>query len=102
MLDETTIKSIIDYLEKKVNLTELEKDILDSVHDLKKYLADRNTLIARIVLNKGKYKKLISEEYKAVTILTGQPPIYTPYENTTTASLQDSLSIQISILCSKL
>lgn len=73
MLDETTIKSIIDYLEKKVNLTELEKDILDSVHDLKKYPADMNTLIARIVLNKGKYKKLISEEYKAVTILTGQP-----------------------------
>lgn len=102
MLDNQLMEAIIKYFEKKANLTEYERDILDSFNDLYKFPVDRNALIERIKTNKEKYKGLILDEFAVALIETGERPVYTPYEQTPDSTLQNSLATQIALLFSKI
>ena len=53
-MDNNIIDAVIKYLETKLNLNELEKDIVNTYRELTKQPIDRNGMIKKIKENKAK------------------------------------------------
>lgn len=102
MLDNKLRYIILKYCESKANLTELDKDILDSCNDLYKNSIDRNAIIQRIITNRTKYFSLLQEEYIAHSIKQGQLTTPIPWDKLSDMDLQNNLQTQISVLLSKI
>lgn len=51
-MNNQLIDSIVKYLETKSNLTEYEKDILDSFRELTKIPVDKNGIIKQLINNR--------------------------------------------------
>lgn len=98
----TIINSIYEYLKNKLKLSELEKDILDSIKEFNKQEINRDTLIFRIKCNISKYCWLVQEETVKTTslMLKGIQPIFTPYEKAKDVDLLEKLLNQILIMYS--
>ena len=98
------IEFIYEYLKNKSELSELEKDILDSIKEFNKECIDRNSLISRIRTNIAKYNWLVQEEVIKATslMLKGVQPTFTPYEQSEDVDLLEKLSNQIMMMYSAL
>ena len=101
MIKDQIIDGILKTLENKLNLTELEKDILDSIKDLKKLPVDRNALIKRIKENKAKYDDMMLKTFALLTIQSRELPVYKLYDEFSNEELQNYLITQIKILFTK-
>ena len=98
------IEFIYEYLKNKSELSELEKDILDSIKEFNKECIDRNSLISRIRTNIAKYNWLVQEEVIKVTslMLKGVQSTFTPYEKSEDIDLLEKLLNQIMMMYSVL
>lgn len=98
------VEFIYEYLKNKLELSELEKDILDSIKEFNKEDIDRDTLISRIRTNIAKYNWLVQEEAMKVTslMLKGVQPTFTPYEQSEDIDLLEKLLNQIIMMYSAL
>lgn len=99
-MNNDIIDSVIKILEEKLDLTDFEKDILDSYHELSKNPVDRDSIIKQIRINK-KYS-ILTEEVALVEYQTGGKAISVPFENLSTDELKGNLYNQLFILCSKI
>lgn len=98
------IDSIYEYLKNKLELSEFEKDILDSIKEFNKEKVNRNTLILRIRNNITKYNWLVQQETIKITslIIKGIQPTFTPYETAKDIDLLEKLFNQILMMYSVL
>ncbi|MCH5259211.1 MAG: hypothetical protein J1F18_05620 [Lachnospiraceae bacterium] len=101
MINDKMVDSILEVLESKLNLTEMQKDIIDSIRDLKKDPLDRNAIISRIKENKAKYGDMILKTLALFTIQTGELPVYKFYDDLSDDELQINLITQIKVLFAK-
>lgn len=101
MINDQIVDGILKALENKLNLTDLEKDILNSINDLMKIPLDRKALIERININKTKYGDMIFKTLALLTIQTRELPTYKFYDEFSNEELQNYLITQIKVLFSK-
>ena len=94
------LNSVIKMLENKLNLIEIEKDILDGYYELSKNPVDRDSVIKQIRINK-KYN-ILKEEVALAEFQTGGKAISIPFEELSTDELRGNLYNQLFILCSKI
>lgn len=99
-MNNDIIEIVIKMLENKLNLTEIEKDILDGYYELSKNPVDRDSIIKQISNNK-KYNILI-EEVALDEFQTGGKTVSIPFEKLSTDELKGNLYNQLFILCSKI
>ncbi|MBR2340869.1 MAG: hypothetical protein IKA72_00465 [Clostridia bacterium] len=99
-MDDNIIDAVIKYLETKLNLNELEKDIVDTYRELTKQPIDRNGLIKKIKDNKAKQGFVMQEKILA-NIQTNYTSKIVPLENLTDDELSANLWNQLLLLCSK-
>lgn len=97
-MNDHIIEGIYKVLECTSYLTDLQKDILDSIRELEKCPLDRCSLVSRIKLNEAKYSDIIKSEFKTIIIQTGQFPIYKPIDKFSDNELYDKLRAQIKFL----
>lgn len=94
------VDTVIKYLETKLNLNELEKDIVDTYRELTKQPIDRNGLIKKIKENKAKQGFIMQEKILA-NIQTNYTSKLVPLEDLTDDELSANLENQLLLLCSK-
>ncbi len=99
-MDNNIIDAVIKYLETKLNLNELEKDIVDTHRELTKQPIDRNGLIKKIKENKAKQGFVMQEKILA-NIQTNYTSKLIPLEDLTDDELSANLANQLLLLCSK-
>ncbi len=99
-MDNDSIDRVIKMLENKLNLTEIEKDIIDSYHELSKNPVDRDGIIKQICINK-KYN-IFEEEKTLAKIQTGGKAVSVSLDKLTIEELKANLYNQLLILCSKI
>ncbi len=99
-MNNDIIESVIKMLENKLNLIEIEKDILDGYYELSKNPVDRDSVIKQIRINK-KYN-ILKEEVALAEFQTGGKAISIPFEELSTDELRGNLYNQLFILCSKI
>lgn len=97
MIDNQTKDIILKFLELKSHLSEIERDIVDSINDLFKIPVDKKTLENRVIINKAKYLWLEKEETK-FNIISGTSTIVKSINKASIPELQDKLSKQIQLL----
>lgn len=98
-MNNPLIYSIIKYLETKSNLTDYEKDILDSFRELTKVPEDKNGIIKQLINNK-KYN-LEEEEFALAEIQTQMQAVLKPLAELSIEELKGNLYNQLFLLCSK-
>ena len=98
MINDQIIDAILKILECRLNLTELQKDIIDSIKVMKKNPSDRNALITRITENKSKYGIMLLKAFAMLSIQSKDLPLYKSYNDFSTDELQNYLLTQIKIL----
>lgn len=99
-MDNNIIDAVIKYLETKLNLNELEEDIVDTYRELTKQPIDRNGLIKKIKENKAKQGFVIQEKLLA-NIQTNYTSKLVLLEDLTDDELRANLWNQLLLLCSK-
>ncbi len=98
-MNDEVIDFAIKYIEKKANLTDLEKDILDSYYELSKSSIERSKIIAQI--RKNRKHDILEKEAELVTAQTRGNAISIPLNQLTTDLLISNLKNQLLILCLK-
>lgn len=93
------IDIIIKILLEKTNLSELEKDIVESYNTCLK--EDKQDIINKIVENRMKYNMITAETNFAKIQTQGKAQLVS-LENLTTAELKSNLYNQILLMCTKL
>ena len=101
MLDIKTKEVILKSLESMAFLSDLQKDIFESISKLDEKPVNRDSIINKIKENKMKYPYLVVEESIFASKI-GEFPVFKPYDKSSTEELQSSLSNQIILLWSKL
>lgn len=99
-MSESVIDIVIKYLEEKSNLTDLEKDIVDSYREYVKRDSDKDDLIKTLVQNKAKYRFVIEERMLA-QVQTNFTSEMKPFNDLSMVELKANLYNQILILCTK-
>ena len=99
-MSESVIDIVIKYLEEKSNLTDLEKDIVDSYREYVKRDSDKDDLIKTLVQNKAKYRFVIEERMLA-QVQTSFTSEMKPFNDLSMEELKANLYNQILILCTK-
>ena len=99
-MDNNIIDAVIKYLETKLNLNELEKDIVNTYRELTKQPIDRNGMIKKIKENKAKQGFVMQENILA-NIQTNYTSKLIPIEDLTDDELSANLGNQLLLLCSK-
>lgn len=99
-MNNDIIESVIKMLENKLNLTEIEKDILDGYYELSKNLVDRDSIIKQIRTNK-KYD-ISREEVTLAEFQTGGQVLSVPVDKLPDDQLVWNLNNQLFILCSRI
>lgn len=99
-MDDNIIDALIKYLETKLNLNELEEDIVDTYRELTKQPIDRNGLIKKIKENRAK-QGFIRQEQTLANIQTNFTTKFVPLEDMPNNELCANLGNQLLLLCSK-
>lgn len=99
-MNDEIIEFVINILKNKLNLTEFEKDILDSYNLLLKKPIDRDGLVKQICINR-KYN-IYSQETAIAEIQTIGKTVSVPFYKLTNNELIVNLYNQLFILCSKI
>ena len=93
------IDIIINILLEKINLSELEKDIVESYNTCLK--EDKQAIINKILENRIKYHMIDAETSVAKMQTQGKTQLVS-FEKLTTAELKSNLYNQILLMCIKL
>lgn len=94
-MNNQEIKAVIEWLKQKQFITELEKDILDSWHELQKQPFDRQSLEMKIRENSAKYPEIFIEISMTPGIVTKS------FVQVTDEEIKGNLAMQIELLCVK-
>ena len=92
---------IYNFLKDKPNLTEIENDILDSIHDLYIFPIKKDIVIARIKQNNHKYPFIKETEILRSIAESGVIGINDNYSLFTNYELKDELGFHIKMLYDK-
>lgn len=98
-MNNQVIDAIIGYLEYKSNLTDYEKDIIDSYRELNKFPEDRNSILKQ--LHKNKKYNIEKEELLLAAERTNMNVVIKPIYQLSNDELKSNLYNQLLILCSK-
>lgn len=93
------IDIIIKMLLEKTNLSELEKDIVESYNTYLK--EDKKDIISKIVENRIKYNMIAAETSVAKMQTQGKTQLVS-FDNLTNDELKNNLYNQILLMCTKL
>ena len=93
------IDIIIKILLEKTNLSELEKDIVESYNTYLK--EDKKDIISKIVENRIKYNMITAETSVAKMQTQGKTQLVS-FDNLTNDELKNNLYNQILLMCTKL
>lgn len=94
-MNHSEIKVLIECLKEKQFITELEKDILDSWHELQTELFNRQELEKKIMENNAKYPEIFVEISTTPGIITK------PFKQVTDEEVRKNLLMQVELLCVK-
>lgn len=97
MIINEVIDAFIEALKSKFILSDIETDLLKSYNELSKRPEDRNSLINKILTNRGKYKDkgILSEETELAAIQTQWNMELKPLNELSLESLKVHLRNQI-------
>ena len=98
-MNNQIIDAAIEYIESKSQLTEYEKDIIDTFKELNKNPEDRNGLLKQIINNK-KYN-IGKEELFLAEAQTQMNAVIKPVSQLSNEELKGNLFNQLLIMCSK-
>lgn len=98
-MNNKVIDVVIEYLESKSNLTDYEKDIIDTSRELNKFPEDRNGILKQ--LSKNKKYNIEKEELHLAEAQTKMKAVIKPITELSNNELIGNLYNQLLIMCSK-
>ena len=98
-MNNQVIDAIIKYLESKSQLTEYEKDIIDTSRELNKFPEDRDGILKQ--LSKNKKYNIEKEELLLAEAQTQMKAVIKPITELSNDELKGNLYNQLLIMCSK-
>ena len=98
-MNNQVIDAIIKYLESKSQLTEYEKDIIDTSREINKFPEDRDGILKQ--LSKNKKDNIEKEELLLAEAQTQMKAVIKPITELSNDELKGNLYNQLLIMCSK-
>ncbi len=98
-MNNQVIDAIIKYLESKSQLTEYEKDIIDTSREINKFPEDRDGILKQ--LSKNKKYNIEKEELLLAEAQTQMKAVIKPITELSNDELKGNLYNQLLIMCSK-
>ena len=98
-MNNQVIDAIIKYLESKSQLTEYEKDIIDTSREINKFPEDRDGILKQ--LSKNKKYNIEKEELLLTEAQTQMKAVIKPITELSNDELKGNLYNQLLIMCSK-
>ena len=98
-MNNQVIDAIIKYLESKSQLTEYEKDIIDTSREINKFPEDRDGILKQLSKN-NKYN-IEKEELLLAEAQTQMKAVIKPITELSNDELKGNLYNQLLIMCSK-
>ncbi len=98
-MNNQIIDAIIKYLESKSQLTEYEKDIIDTSREINKFPEDRDGILKQ--LSKNKKYNIEKEELLLAEAQTQMKAVIKPITELSNDELKGNLYNQLLIMCSK-
>ena len=98
-MNNQVIDAIIKYLESKSQLTEYEKDIIDTSREINKFPEDRDGILKQ--LSKNKKYNIEKEELLLAEAQTQMKAVIKPITELPNDELKGNLYNQLLIMCSK-
>ena len=95
MSSDVLIQFVLEYLNQKYELSELEKDILSTVAKYNEIPFDRNGAENKVIENNVKYRDIEA----AVKMVSGIEVI--PFAEVSEEGVRDNLKMQIEAMCLK-
>ena len=95
MSSDVLIQFVLEYLNQKYELSELEKDILSTVAKYNEIPFDRNDAENKVIENNVKYRDIEA----AVKMVSGIEVI--PFAEVSEEGVRDNLKMQIEAMCLK-
>ena len=98
-MNNQVIDAIIKYLESKSQITEYEKDIIDTSREINKFPEDRDGILKQ--LSKNKKYNIEKEELLLAEAQTQMKAVIKPITELSNDELKGNLYNQLLIMCSK-
>ena len=98
-MNNQVIDAIIKYLESKSQITEYEKDIIDTTREINKFPEDRDGILKQ--LSKNKKYNIEKEELLLAEAQTQMKAVIKPITELSNDELKGNLYNQLLIMCSK-
>ncbi len=95
MSNNVVIRTVLEYLNQKYELSELEKDILSTITKYNEIPFDRNGAENKVIENNVKYKDIAT----AIKMVPGISVI--PFTEVSDEGIRDNLKMQIEAMCLK-
>lgn len=95
MSNNVVIQTVLEYLNQKYELSELEKDILSTITKYNEIPFDRNGAENKVIENNVKYKDIAT----AIKMVPGISVI--PFTEVSDEGIRDNLKMQIEAMCLK-
>lgn len=95
MSNHVVIQTVLEYLNQKYELSELEKDILSTITKYNEIPFDRNGAENKVIENNVKYKDIAT----AIKMVPGISVI--PFTEVSDEGIRDNLKMQIEAMCLK-
>lgn len=95
MSSNVVIQTVLEYLNQKYELSELEKDILSTITKYNEIPFDRNGAENKVIENNVKYKDIAT----AIKMIPGISVI--PFTEVSDEGIRDNLKMQIEAMCLK-
>ena len=95
MSSNVVIQTVLEYLNQKYELSELEKDILSTITKYNEIPFDRNGAENKVIENNVKYKDIAT----AIKMVPGISVI--PFTEVSDEGIRDNLKMQIEAMCLK-
>ena len=95
MSSNVVIQTVLEYLNQKYELSELEKDILSTITKYNEIPFDRNGAENKVIENNVKYKDIAT----AIKMVPGINVI--PFSEVSDEGIRDNLKMQIEAMCLK-
>ena len=95
MSSDVLIQFVLEYLNQKYELSELEKDILSTITKYNEIPFDRNGAENKVIENNVKYKDIAT----AIKMVPGISVI--PFTEVSDEGIRDNLKMQIEAMCLK-
>ncbi len=95
MSSNVVIQTVLEYLNQKYKLSELEKDILSTISKYNEIPFDRNGAENKVIENNVKYKDIAT----AIKMVPGI--CVKPFKEVSDDDIRDNLKMQIEAMCLK-